>query len=230
MLGKCYEAIKDREKAEKLLIRVIQLDEDNIEARTELARLYTKQGKVKQAEQFYEEAIQLDKKNRIEEQNIDIRMELGRLYAKQGKAKQAQQLYKDALELKDQKKNGMLMTRKEQERIFSKMETIYQVLPEEIIETIHKIKEKYNLKMQDTSIRDKYQKKYDNLESLLAKSSSNKRAKLQIMVIMINEGYGEILKNNYPKEYEFVEGLIQEYRTKKIDNKMLKEKIDEYCM
>ena len=56
------------------------------------------------------------------------------------------------------------------------------------------------------------------------------RAKAEIMLIMINEGFRQVVKSNYPIEYEFIERLIQAYKDKKIDARDVKEKLDEYCM
>ena len=221
MLGKCYAHIhiKEREKAEKLFIRVIELDKLNIPARIELGRLYASQGKIEKAEQLYIEAIALDAQKEIQEQNVQIRMELGRLYASQGKSKKAEQMYKEIIELR--KKKTVFEVQEEK---------IYQVLPIEVLDVIQRIEQKYHMKMNDVNTSNKYTKKFNNLKLLLEKGNSNKRAKAEIMLIMINEGFRQVVKSNYPTEYEFIERLIQAYKDKKIDARDVKEKLDEYCM
>lgn len=75
--------------------------------------------------------------------------------------------------------------------------------------------------------RAKYIKRFDNLEELLIKESSNKRAMAELMLIMINEGQEDVVRRNYPEEYQFINGVIQQYKEKSITAQTAKQQIDE---
>ena len=58
----------------------------------------------------------------------------------------------------------------------------------------------------------KYIKKYDKLQSILECSEQNKRAKMELMLVLINEGYSNIVETEYPDEYKFINSLVEEYK------------------
>ena len=58
----------------------------------------------------------------------------------------------------------------------------------------------------------KYIKKYDKLQSILECSEGNKRAKMELMLVLINEGYSNIVETEYPAEYKFISSLVEEYK------------------
>ena len=113
-------------------------------------------------------------------------------------------------------------------------ETIKKNLPEGVKNAIKEIMKKYYVKMQpqvgNNQERSKYIKRYDKLEILLETEEANKRAKMELMLMLVNEGYANIVKEKYPEEYEFIREVINQYKTKKIEAKEAIKKIDEYCI
>jgi hypothetical protein len=54
---------------------------------------------------------------------------------------------------------------------------------------------------------------------------------MELMLILINEGYQDIVKQEFPKEdCNFIDEIIKQYYAKKIKSENVKEKIDEYCI
>ena len=76
----------------------------------------------------------------------------------------------------------------------------------------------------------KYIKKYDKLQSILECSEQNKRAKMELMLVLINEGYSNIVETEYPAEYKFINSLVEEYKKKEKTADVVKKEIDEYCL
>lgn len=78
--------------------------------------------------------------------------------------------------------------------------------------------------------RQKYIKKYDKLQSILECSENNKRAKMELMLVLMNEGYSKVVENEFPKEYEYINKLVEEYKKKAKTAKGVRQEIDEYCL
>lgn len=78
--------------------------------------------------------------------------------------------------------------------------------------------------------RQKYIKKYDKLQSILECSENNKRAKMELMLVLMNEGYSKVVENEFPKEYEYINKLVEEYKKKTKTAKEVRQEIDEYCL
>ena len=76
----------------------------------------------------------------------------------------------------------------------------------------------------------KYIKKYDKLQSILECSEQNKRAKMELILVLINEGYSNIVETEYPAEYKFINSLVEEYKKKEKTADVVKKEIDEYCL
>ena len=76
----------------------------------------------------------------------------------------------------------------------------------------------------------KYIKKYDKLQSILECSEGNKRAKMELMLVLINEGYSNIVENEYLDEYKFINSLVEEYKKREKTADVVKKEIDEYCL
>lgn len=78
--------------------------------------------------------------------------------------------------------------------------------------------------------QEKYIKKYDKLQSLLGSSKDNKRAQMELMLVLINEGYREVVKKEFPKEdYSVIDETIKQYYAKTIVPEVAKQKIDDYA-
>ena len=101
---------------------------------------------------------------------------------------------------------------------------------------IEQIKQELKQKMlkndyEEASRQEKYIKKYDKLQSILGCDTNNKRAQMELMLVLINEGYREVVKREFPeKDYEFVDEIIKGYYAKTIKPQDAKKEIDEYCM
>ena len=78
--------------------------------------------------------------------------------------------------------------------------------------------------------RQKYIKKYDKLQSILECSENNKRAKMELMLVLMNEGYSKVVENEFPIEYEYINKLVEEYKKKTKTAKEVRQEIDEYCL
>lgn len=78
--------------------------------------------------------------------------------------------------------------------------------------------------------RQKYIKKYDKLQSILECSENNKRAKMELMLVLMNEGYSKVVENEFPREYEYINKLVEEYKKKTKTAKEVRQEIDEYCL
>ena len=75
----------------------------------------------------------------------------------------------------------------------------------------------------------RYINKYDKLQSILSCKSDNKRAQMELILVLINEGYTQVVEKEFPEDYEFVNKIIKEYRKKSIKLEETKKQIDEYC-
>lgn len=78
--------------------------------------------------------------------------------------------------------------------------------------------------------RQKYIKKYDKLQSILECSEENKRAKMELMLVLMNEGYSDTIQSEFPKEHKFITGLVEEYKNKEKTAKEVRTNLDEYCL
>jgi len=101
-------------------------------------------------------------------------------------------------------------------------------------ELLNQINERMQEIMQEVyginSIQRKYISKYDKLESILSCDSDNKRAKMELILVLINEGYRKTVKEQFPEDYKFVEEIIYEYYKKIINIQKTKKEIDDYCI
>lgn len=98
-------------------------------------------------------------------------------------------------------------------------------------EIIKKIRINYYINMSSKNIEQKkYMDKYDKLESILESDKNNKRAKMELLLTFINEGYREEVKQDFePEDYELINMLVDEYLNKKIKAKDAIKEIDDYC-
>jgi tetratricopeptide (TPR) repeat protein len=117
--------------------------------------------------------------------------------------------------------------------------TIETTMSSQLKDTIKKINVDYYVKMQPSKqvtnasieAQKKYIKKYDKLQSILGCSTDNKRAQMELMLVLINEGYKDIAKQEFPEQdYNFINDIINQYNTKKLLPSNGKQKIDEYCI
>ena len=46
----------------------------------------------------------------------------------------------------------------------------------------------------------------------------------------MNEGYSKVVENEFPKEYEYINKLVEEYKKKAKTAKGVRQEIDEYCL
>lgn len=84
---------------------------------------------------------------------------------------------------------------------------------------------------EEASRQKNYIKKYDKLQSILKCDNGNKRAQIELMLVLINEGYREVVKREFPAEdYEFIDKIIKGYYAKTIKPEVAKKEIDEYCI
>lgn len=61
-LGECYVACQNDEEAENCYLTVIEYDDDNIEARAKLAKIYERLGMIEPALKYVNEAVQLGRR------------------------------------------------------------------------------------------------------------------------------------------------------------------------
>ena len=117
--------------------------------------------------------------------------------------------------------------------------TISSTLSNSLTKIIDEINRTYYVKMQpdkktgkiEHDERAKYIKKYDKMQNILSAKSDNKRAQMELMLVLINEGYRDKVKDEFPKEdYELIDKLIKEYYDKKIKPETAKKQIDDYCI
>lgn len=117
--------------------------------------------------------------------------------------------------------------------------TISSTLSNSLTKIIDEINRTYYVKMQpdkktgkiEHNERAKYIKKYDKMQNILSAKSDNKRAQMELMLVLINEGYRDKVKDEFPKEdYELIDKLIKEYNDKKIKPETAKKQIDDYCI
>ena len=134
--------------------------------------------------------------------------------------------------------NGTKKTRKK-DKVSKESKTIYQDMDQSLRKVIEEIQCKYYVRMQpssgnkdgDIGKQERYIKKYDKLQTVLNRDSSNKRMQMELMLILINEGYREDAKKSFPEEdYEFVDGIIKQYLEKRLKPKDAIKAVDEYCL
>lgn len=119
------------------------------------------------------------------------------------------------------------------ERIFKKIrDTDDKKLKKELKELMVQLfkRDYYKILKPEMERQRKYIKKYDKLQSILECHQDNKRAQMELMLVLINEGYQNIAKREFPKEdYQFIDEMIKQYEEKKIQPQEAKQKIDEYA-
>lgn len=117
--------------------------------------------------------------------------------------------------------------------------TILSTLSNSLKKIIDEINRTYYVKMQpdkktgniEHNQRLKYIKKYDKMQNILSSKSDNKRAQMELMLVLINEGYRDKVKDEFPREdYELIDNIIKEYYDKKIKPETAKKQIDDYCI
>lgn len=121
---------------------------------------------------------------------------------------------------------------KKKEKKEEKIVLIKDKLSNKVQDTIEEIEKKYYVKMQQVdSAQSKYIKKYDKLESILECKNTNKRAQMELMLVLINEGYRDVVKEEFPEEdYKFIDEIIKQYYAKTLKPQDAKKQIDEYCI
>ena len=111
-----------------------------------------------------------------------------------------------------------------------KDEKIKDSLSSKVKEKITEIRKKYYVKMQILETQEEYIRKDDRLQSVLNSSYGKKRMQVELMLILINEGYRQTVKEEFPKEdYDFIDEIIKEFYQKKVTAKQAKNSFDEYC-
>lgn len=91
--------------------------------------------------------------------------------------------------------------------------------------------ELYKGQYEEEERQQKYIKRYEKLRKLLLCNSDNKRAQAELMLVLINEGYGDLVKTQFPQEdYQVINGIINEYCQKTITSQNAIKKIDEWCL
>ena len=76
-----------------------------------------------------------------------------------------------------------------------------------------------------------YMKRYDKLVNLLNKDKDSKKAQAEIMLMLINEGYKDIVQQEFPEDdYNFITGLIDDYYAKKLNTQDVQKKIDDWSL
>ena len=89
------------------------------------------------------------------------------------------------------------------------------------------LKENY----ESNEVQREYAKRYDKLQAILASDKQNKRAQMELMLVLINEGYGDVVEEEFPeKDNNFINEIIQQYKNKTVNPKEAKKEIDEYCL
>lgn len=69
----------------------------------------------------------------------------------------------------------------------------------------------YKMLTREMARQKEYIRKYDNLQSILESHKDNKRAAMDLIVILINEGYRDIAKREFPQEeYNFINEIMAE--------------------
>ena len=183
------------------------------------------EAKEKKEEQKREEVNKIDEKRKEKKQNIIINKQTT------SKGTNAQKPKK-----KNANKQKGIHAR---EKI--KTHTIEETMSEAVKNAVKKIKIKYYVKMQTGSgklelpkeykEREKYTKRYDVLETVLESEEKNKRAQMELMLILINEGYRSTVKKSFPEEdCNFINGMIQQFKEQKMNAQEVQKHIDEYCL
>ena len=95
-----------------------------------------------------------------------------------------------------------------EEEILKEM-TIYDSLDKRYKEMCYMIKLKYYREMHNENGRYEAIMKYDRLEEILCQDSSNEKAFLKLLLILISEGFGDIINNDYIKEFNLLNTKIQ---------------------
>lgn len=130
---------------------------------------------------------------------------------------------------------------KEKNSVKEEERKIRNVVGTSIKESIDKIGRTYYVQMQiyndgalnthaEIERRQKYIKKYDKLQSILECSEKNKRAKMELILVLMNEGYSKVVQKEYPTEYEYINKLVQEYKNREKTAEKVKKEIDDYCL
>ena len=110
-----------------------------------------------------------------------------------------------------------------------KVKKIQNTLSTEVSKRIAEIKNKYYAKMQNPETQVAYIKKYDRLQAVLESDIENKRMQMELMLILINEGYRQTVKQEFPNEdYNFIDGIIKEFYQEKVTAINAQRMIDEY--
>lgn len=193
-----------------------------------------------------------DKKDSITEKNQCIQTQESETSNKLDKSEKIKETKKETQYIIQegikQKSNSTLKSPKEkrvkendENREKRKIRKIRDIVGVGVKEVTDKIGQTYYVQMQlyndgvlntraEIERRQKYIKKYDKLQSILECSENNKRAKMELMLVLMNEGYSKVVENEFPKEYEYINKLVEEYKKKAKTAKEVRQEIDEYCL
>jgi len=53
---------------------------------------------------------------------------------------------------------------------------------------------------------------------------------MELILVLINEGYKDVAENEFKQEYQYIDQLIEEYNAKKKTPSEVRTCIDEYCL
>lgn len=78
--------------------------------------------------------------------------------------------------------------------------------------------------------QQEYIKKYDKLQSILESNKDNRRAIMELVLILINEGYSDVAKKEYKDEFIMIEEIISKIKEQRISIQEAKKALDEVCL
>ena len=232
-LGKCYLNIHKKGKGEELFKEVIELDQKNVYARLELGKLYAKQGKEKEKEE--EKLLDKEIPRSTEKENRGKKLESSNI------EENNKYIIQKGIKQESKGNTKTSSTSRVKENKEKQAKKIGEIIRENTKSAVNKIGITYYAKMRlcsdkaedihkETERVRKYIKKYDKLQSILECSEGNKRAKMELMLVLINEGYSKIVENEYPDEYKFINSLVEEYKKREKTADVVKKEIDEYSL
>ena len=232
-LGKLYAKQGKEKEAEELFKEVIELDQKNVYARLELGKLYAKQGKEKEKEE--EKLLDKEIPRSTEKENRGKKLESSNI------EENNKYIIQKGIKQESKGNTKTSSTSRVKENKEKQAKKIGEIIRENTKSAVNKIGITYYAKMRlcsdkaedihkETERVRKYIKKYDKLQSILECSEGNKRAKMELMLVLINEGYSKIVENEYPDEYKFINSLVEEYKKREKTADVVKKEIDEYSL
>ena len=232
-LGKLYAKQGRKKESEELFKEVIELDQKNVYARLELGKLYAKQGKEKEKEE--EKLLDKEIPRSTEKENRGKKLESSNI------EENNKYIIQKGIKQESKGNTKTSSTSRVKENKEKQAKKIGEIIRENTKSAVNKIGITYYAKMRlcsdkaedihkETERVRKYIKKYDKLQSILECSEGNKRAKMELMLVLINEGYSKIVENEYPDEYKFINSLVEEYKKREKTADVVKKEIDEYSL